>query len=245
MTDLRKAAEMALEALETVNSFASWGVGMRKIIDNLRQALAQLDNQLDITDRAYFAGKQAGIEETLAQPEQDDERFVNGALPMGGMGFRVVDKAAHPEQKQFNPNPYASKLPEPMGSVAQPEQISVMSGSCAECGVKARDGYALYCVACTDLFTQPEQEPVAWVKEGKVRVGFGRIEERKYVQFDQTLPVETELYTAPPSKPLVSLTDEEINEAFCNTPNLRQLVSAFKAGALWAEAALRSKNETI
>ena len=49
---------------------------------------------------------------------------------------------------------------------------------------------------------QPEQKPVAWVKEGKVRVGFGRIEERKYVQFDQTLPVGTNLHTAPPSKPI-------------------------------------------
>lgn len=47
---------------------------------------------------------------------------------------------------------------------------------------------------------QPEQKPVAWVKEGMVRVGFGRIEERKYVQFDQTLPVGTKLYTAPVSK---------------------------------------------
>lgn len=40
-------------------------------------------------------------------------------------------------------------------ALARPEQ------GCAECGVKASDGYALYCVACTDLFTQPEQEPVA------------------------------------------------------------------------------------
>ncbi len=33
---------------------------------DLRQALAQ--NPLDIADRAYFAGKQDGIEEALAQP---------------------------------------------------------------------------------------------------------------------------------------------------------------------------------
>ena len=57
------------------------------------------------------------------------------------------------------------------------------------------------CPACV---AEPEQEPVAWVKEGNKRVGFGRIEERKYVQFDQTLPVGTKLYTAPPSKPDLS-----------------------------------------
>lgn len=62
------------------------------------------------------------------------------------------------------------------------------------------------------LYTAPpsKPEPVAWVKEGMVRVGFGRIEERKYVQFDQTLPVGTKLYAAPPSKPWVSLSDEQI-----------------------------------
>lgn len=39
-------------------------------------------------------------------------------------------------------------------ALAQPEQ------GCAECGVKASDGYALYCVKCTDLFTQPKHPPV-------------------------------------------------------------------------------------
>lgn len=38
-------------------------------------------------------------------------------------------------------------------ALAQGEQ------GCAECGVKASDGYALYCVKCTDLFTRPAQEP--------------------------------------------------------------------------------------
>jgi len=42
-------------------------------------------------------------------------------------------------------------------------------------------------------------EPVAWVAEGKERVGFGREEIRKFVVFDQTLPVGTAFYTTPPS----------------------------------------------
>ena len=36
--------------------------------------------------------------ETLEQPEQNDERFVNGGLPMGGMGFKVVNEIAQPKQ---------------------------------------------------------------------------------------------------------------------------------------------------
>ena len=45
----------------------------------------------------------------------------------------------------------------------------------------------------------PQGEPVAWVAEGKERVGFGREEIRKFVVFDQTLPVGTAFYTTPPS----------------------------------------------
>ena len=57
-------------------------------------------------------------------------------------------------------------------ALAQPEQNSVMSGCCAECGVKASDGYALYCVNCTDLFAQPEQEKMC-VSCGKPTMHMG------------------------------------------------------------------------
>lgn len=63
MTDLRKAAEMALEAMER----GTTGLAIRAI-PALRQALAQ--NPLDIYERAYFAGKQDGIDEALAQHEK-------------------------------------------------------------------------------------------------------------------------------------------------------------------------------
>ena len=60
MTDLRKAAEMALEALDWRFS------NVPKAIEALRQALAQHEHPLDIYERAYFAGKQDGIDETIA-----------------------------------------------------------------------------------------------------------------------------------------------------------------------------------
>lgn len=77
MTDLRKAAEMALEALCSANPIGHALEDYEyhnKATEALRQALAQ--NPLDIADRAYFAGKQAGIAETLAQPEQEPQRPV-------------------------------------------------------------------------------------------------------------------------------------------------------------------------
>jgi hypothetical protein len=64
MTDLRKAAEMALEALESFK-FAQNPLVPQSIYV-LRQALAQHEHPLDIYERAYFAGKQDGIDETIA-----------------------------------------------------------------------------------------------------------------------------------------------------------------------------------
>ena len=93
------------------------------------------------------------------------------------------------------------------------------------------------------LYTAPpsKQEPVAWVKEGKVRVGFGRIEERKYVQFDQTLPIGTKLFAAPVSKQeWVSLTDDEISRVWHK--HLWESPSPHKDFARAIEAKLKELN---
>jgi hypothetical protein len=89
--------------------------------------------------------------------------------------------------------------------LAKPEQDAVMLGCCAECGVKASDGYALYCVNCTDLFAQPEQEPVCdkdpmgcW----SIRCQLGKLCKN----------------TTPPKRKWVSLTDEEILSAAKEVP---------------------------
>ncbi len=61
MTELRKAAERLLEALED-----GWVQRDDWVAITLRQALAQSQHPLDIYERAYFAGKQDGIDETEA-----------------------------------------------------------------------------------------------------------------------------------------------------------------------------------
>lgn len=93
---------------------------------------------------------------------------------------------------------------------------------------------------CVDETEKREHEPVAWVKEGKVRVGFGRIEERKYVQFDQTLPIGTKLFAAPVSKrEWVSLTDEKIEHEWVKW---KASVPRYYGFAKGIEAALKEKN---
>lgn len=89
MTDQeRKVMKMALEALEHVDRFdLNRRFCFDEEIDDLRTALAQ--NPLDIADRAYFAGKKDGIEETLAQPEQEEEQkpvgFVKDLFKLSAM----------------------------------------------------------------------------------------------------------------------------------------------------------------
>lgn len=159
MTDQeRKAMEMALEALEWNTTHRDDDNAKRRdAIEALRQALAQ--NPLDIADRAYFAGKQAGIEETLAQPEQE---------PAAWMG--ITD------------NPYCDD---------------------ADCN-------------------DPNGRAMRWHKK--------------------LLYLRKQEYTAPPSKPWVSLTDEERNKLWKDvigwgdpSHDEEDLMKAI-------EAALRSKN---
>jgi len=76
---------------------------------------------------------------------------------------------------------------------------------------------------------QPEQEPVATVQciHG-VTIG--------YLEVMQ--PVGTKLYTSPPRKEWVGLTDEEV-QAMDSGANS---ISSFYAGALWANEKLKEKN---
>jgi hypothetical protein len=63
---------------------------------------------------------------------------------------------------------------------------------CAECGKKSSDGWALYCVKCSE---REWQEPVAvWeLQEG----GWDTIADRDWME---SLPIGTKLYTAPPQR---------------------------------------------
>jgi hypothetical protein len=83
MTDLRKAAEMALEALEDIFGKEKKDVGA---INALRQALAQhecsrshphenMDSMCELrTENARLTNENARLKKALAQPEQEPEQ---------------------------------------------------------------------------------------------------------------------------------------------------------------------------
>ena len=80
-------------------------------------------------------------------------------------------------------------------------------------------------VGLKQALAQPEQEPVAWKDKT-----YGNLHNQN---FGNSIP----LYTAPPSKPWVSLTDEEIAYAV-GSPIDEVYLNDFRK----VEAALRSKN---
>lgn len=197
MTNLRKAAEMALDALTVSHPMANTYNSLDKhseAMSALRTALAQPANQSDCGHKEYRLFCQMCMA-TKQKPEQEPVAWY----------YADSDVEIH--------------------SVALSEDL--------DDDQKAN---------CIPLYTAPpsKQEPVAWVKEGKVRVGFGRIEERKYVQFDQTLPIGTKLFAAPVSKQeWVSLTDEKIEHEWVKW---KASVPRYYGFAKGIEAALKEKN---
>lgn len=179
MTDLRKAAEMALEALESFR-------------------LAQ--NPL-VPQSIYVLRK------ALAQPEQcichrciKENDLREGAFPLS----------------------------------------STIMILCPECGNKRCPKASDHRLSCTEsnesgqegsVYTaQPEQKPYCWV-QSKLSQGMFYKEKPRRIH---TIP----LFTAPPSKPWVSLTEKEIAEAV-GSPIDEVYLNDFRK----VEAALRSKND--
>lgn len=173
---MQKAFDLLCDAVEPtatqiqadIGMCAQWDVDAIECIDALRQALAQ--NPLDVADRAYFAGKQAGITEALAQPEP----------------FSLVCTKCSADRTK-----------------------EACKGDLRNCELM---GYA--------QSAQPEQDAVAWFVttknvEQKVCGVFNSQEEAmlwsaKHLKIGVIKP----LYTAPPSKPWVSLTDDDRIEIF-------------------------------
>jgi len=121
---------------------------------------------------------------------------------------------------------------------------------CAECGKKASEGWALYCVKCTELFAQPwdtsdmayrpnglsvEQEPVAYLCENAT--GHRYFRWKKPAREYNPIP----LYTAPPSKHWVSLTFEDVAELGFEIGDIDTDRDLYRF-ALAIEAALKEKN---
>ena len=95
------------------------------------------------------------------------------------------------------------------------------------------------------------QEPVGKVLEGAVSVGFGRYEQRKFVQFDQSLSVGTDLYAASldsvslikERKKWRGLTDAEVFDALKKADASADRVPlGFRSFAMYLEDKLREKN---
>ena len=81
--------------------------------------------------------------------------------------------------------------------------------------------------AIKEALAQPEQEPVAWADHGVVN----------WIA-DKQFKHASLLYTTPPQRTWVGLTDEEIKQG----ESKEELGHGFIQGALWAEAALKEKN---
>ena len=86
---------------------------------------------------------------------------------------------------------------------------------------------------------QQEQGPVAEVVSRPERTGFGRVEDRKDVLFLADLPVGTMLYTHPPCREWVSLTEEEIKALL---PGAMRVPPGWRDTVAAIEAALKERN---
>ena len=82
---------------------------------------------------------------------------------------------------------------------------------------------------------QPEQEPVAWAD----KVDIDRDGHDLWVSRQKPAKDGVPLYTAPPQREWVGLTDEEIREGNKDSWVTRQ---AWESAAWWAEAKLKEKN---
>jgi hypothetical protein len=111
--------------------------------------------------------------------------------------------------------------------LALPEPAECDGGQC---------GIGGYCKQCPK--TQLEQEPVAW---GIANTRPTEKQPLMMVMLDKPEPshLVVALYTAPPQREWVGLTDEEIREGNKDSWVTRQ---AWESAAWWAEAKLKEKN---
>ena len=142
--DLRKAAEMALEALLRLAD------DLRRIPDDIAQTIQ-------------------GLEAELAKPEQEPVKKALRLKPHEcicgySVGHPLIPKCiCKPEYTAQPEHPLDKKAANAreLGLDYEPEQnCSYVKDGFDSCRSRSKqDGYALYCVNCTDLFAQPEQEP--------------------------------------------------------------------------------------
>jgi hypothetical protein len=88
----------------------------------------------------------------------------------------------------------------------------------------------------TECEAQPAQEPVATTAANHVAGEIG------YCQFHAVVPSGTDLYTTPPQRTWVGLTENEIDQGLLRTNYAMQTANAWRDGVEWASKQLQEKN---
>jgi hypothetical protein len=162
---------------------------------------------------------------------EEDEAFDDLARKQGdwGGGFKAKRAMAADKDALFEKFELAQPAQEP------PSEWAGIKAILDEYGLQAIDFVADFKAA----LAQPAQEPVAWVKLDDWDSGNGFPEDCfNWFPSDGLTP----LYTAPPKRPWVGLTDGEVTEGLCRTRYALQTAVAWVDGVEWATKQLKEKN---
>jgi hypothetical protein len=293
MTDLRQAAQQALEALE-FDGFTPEDTTHRyyttKAITAMREALEQQPEQepvarVDEADDGFFAeilpdrtvkvgqllyaapplvqepvacrfchdekgcwtwqcyncGEIDDVQQPAAPPKQEP---VAWGWRYDSCGHAVVNRLVATETSEptlFLKNVFA-RGPFPLYAAPQLEQEPVgkvveINNDGFRCEFNRRLAVGTKLYTAPPLPAQPVQEPWGACVSGRVFVGALPEHVRKLTE-DDGLPIQL-LYTAPPQRPWVGLTDEEIAQGNKESWVTEQ---AWQSAVWWAEAKLKEKN---
>lgn len=190
MTDLRKAAEMALEALNQATGMCAERTSTRKDVDEAIKALRQaIEAAEKIENPPIRIQNHTNIEQALSVLQQADP-----------INHKVDVKTAMGILKQTINQEY-------QGSDAA--KAAHMMDLYDKLGVKWGEDPFVVIEKMRKAFEQAEkQEPVAWMDVDGYVIDFDKTELQKDYAFIQPL------YTAPPKRVWQGLTDEERVQAF-------------------------------
>ena len=90
--------------------------------------------------------------------------------------------------------------------------------------------------AIKEALAQPKQEPLAWISTGPASMIHWTADKPAYG--DDWVP----LYTNPPQREFVGLTDEEIDQGLLRSNHALQTAGAWRDGVEWATKQLKEKN---
>ena len=188
-------------------------------------------------DKQEILAAQEALRVALAQPEPvladiEQYRLQMAAISTAAIGYWKQGDGIRPEYDTLALRDVTT-LYEKYAALhkTQPERAECDGGQC---------GIGGYCKQCPK--TQPEPEPVAWFTEDHRADKSATTYSKKMAERwkEKGWPV-TPLYTSPPQREWVGLTDEEINILFKNS------LKSIPTGVIWnisrtIEAKLKEKN---